>query len=840
MLYKHLLMKKIYILLLALCFFNGLNAQNINIPDIYFKNMLRAYGGFSLDKDGNTINNIDLNKDGEIQVNEALNVYYLEVPLDRSYPDYIIRDLTGIEYFKNLRGLNCEGNYISTLDVSMLKDLKELNATSSLVSLNISNLTNLEVLKISGRLTQYGGSQGMTSLDLKNSINLKELRVFGTDLGSLDLRHLTKLENVNITNNWKLVSLNLAQLTQLKSIVCSTNALESLNVSGDISLEILDCNTNSLISLDLTGLTNLKTIDCDLNQISSLNVSGMKNLTELDCRDNNLTSLDVTNTTLSELDFSGNKLKNIALPNIPLSSFYAFNNLLETINLKNGVKDIMSGIYFNLGNESTLKYICMDNIDWYEMQELRHGSGYNFEYNTYCTFIPGGKVYEIKGNQKVDIDKNGCDESDIIYPNLKFNITNGKIAGSVISNYNGDYSIYVEEGSHTITPILENTNYFMVTPTNTIVTFPSKSSPFIQNFCITPNGLHPDLEIVLLPLDVARPGFDTKYKLVYKNKGNVLQSGTINLAFEDAVLDVVISNPVVSSQNTNNLSWSFSNLKPFETHEITFTLNVNDPTETPAVNNGAILHYTATINSVDIDETPNDNTFTFNQTVVGSYDPNDKTCLEGAVITPSLIGEYVHYMIRFENKGTYAAQNIVVKDMIDLSKFDISTLVPTSSSHSYITKISASNKVEFIFENINLPFDDANNDGYIAFKIKTKPTLLVGDAFENEANIYFDYNFPVLTNKAKSTFKTLESQDFEFSNYFTLYPNPANDVLNINATQAIEIKSLAIYDVLGQLVIAVPNAKTVSNIDISKLRTGNYFIKVKSDKGSSSMKFIKN
>ena len=180
--------------------------------------------------------------------------------------------------------------------------------------------------------------------------------------------------------------------------------------------------------------------------------------------------------------------------------------------------------------------------------------------------------------------------------------------------------------------------------------------------------------------------------------------------------------------------------------------------------------------------------------------------------------------------------------MIDLTKFDISTLLPTSSSHPFVTKISEGNKVEFIFEGINLPFDDAANDGYVAFKIKTKPTLVVGDSFTNDANIYFDYNFPILTNKAISTFKTvsnLGTQDFEFSNYFTLYPNPVKDILNITATQSIEIQSLSIYDILGQLVIAIPNAKSVSTIDVSKLRTGNYFVKVKSDKGSSGMKFIK-
>ena len=72
-----------------------------------------------------------------------------------------------------------------------------------------------------------------------------------------------------------------------------------------------------------------------------------------------------------------------------------------------------------------------------------------------------------------------------------------------------------------------------------------------------------------------------------------------------------------------------------------------------------------------------------------------------------------------------------------------------------------------------------------------------------------------------------------------MYPNPVSDVLNVSSTQAIEIQSVAIYDILGQIVIAVPNAKSVSSIDVSKLRSGNYFIKVKSDKGSSSIKFIK-
>ena len=53
-----------------------------------------------------------------------------------------------------------------------------------------------------------------------------------------------------------------------------------------------------------------------------------------------------------------------------------------------------------------------------------------------------------------------------------------------------------------------------------------------------------------------------------------------------------------------------------------------------------------------MDEIPIDNIFNLTQTVVNSYDPNDKTCLQGKTVSSEVIGEYVHYLIRFENTGS--------------------------------------------------------------------------------------------------------------------------------------------------------------------------------------------
>jgi hypothetical protein len=197
----------------------------------------------------------------------------------------------------------------------------------------------------------------------------------------------------------------------------------------------------------------------------------------------------------------------------------------------------------------------------------------------------------------------------------------------------------------------------------------------------------------------------------------------------------------------------------------------------------------------------------------------------------------VHYVIRFENTGTFAAQNVVIKDMIDTTKFDIASLIPQSSSHPFVTRITNTNQVEFIFENINLPFDDANNDGYVAFKIKTKPTLVLGNTFTNTASIYFDYNFPIITNTTTTTVATLGNQDFDFGSVFALSPVPAKDFLTITTKQAVAVSSVNIYNTLGQLVQVITNP--TETIDVSGLQSGSYFVRITSDKGSATGKFLK-
>jgi Secretion system C-terminal sorting domain len=646
------------------------------------------------------------------------------------------------------------------------------------------------------------------------------------------------------------------------SIIIDTNGNNEIEVSEALVVNYLYIYNSNISSIDgIQFFTNLDTLVCNNNGLLSIDVTALINLTALFCGNNQLTTLNLNNNNLNNLNFSNNYINNFNSSALPALQFINgdFNNIttldfsnnynlvqgnfknnnLQSINFKNGNPFNIAAGSEMYQNNPNLQFICVNDDFVNSMQliiDTTTGVPSNVIVTSYCSFTPGGTYYTIQGNTKYDQANNGCDVSDINYANLKINLTDGTNSGTVIANGSGTYSLPVSAGTHTITPVLENPSYFTISPSTTSVTFPATASPYTQNYCISPNGVHNDLLVELIPITSARAGYDSQYKIKYKNKGTQTQSGTLNFTFQNTVQDVVATNPSPTTSVLNTLSWSFTNLLPFETREISIVLNVNSSVETPAVNSGDVLAFSSSIVGLT-DETPTDNSVEVNQIVVNSFDPNDKTCLEGTTISPTKIGDYVHYMIRFENSGTANAQNVVVKDIIDSAKFEISTLQFVDSSHPCITKISNGNRVEFIFEGINLSFTDATNDGYIVFKIKSKNTLVVGDQITNNANIYFDYNAPIATNTATSTYQALNNVDFDFGNYFTLSPVPAKDFLNITSKKQVEINSISVYNILGQLVQTFINPS--NELDVSTLKSGNYILKMTTENGILNTKFSK-
>ena len=103
-------------------------------------------------------------------------------------------------------------------------------------------------------------------------------------------------------------------------------------------------------------------------------------------------------------------------------------------------------------------------------------------------------------------------------------------------------------------------------------------------------------------------------------------------------------------------------------------------------------------------------------------------------------------------------------------------------------------EINFIFENINLPYEDIDepgSNGHVSFKIKPKDNVQIGDIIENKAYIFFDFNAPIITNTVSTEIvDNLSTTSFVQAENIKLSPNPAEDLVEIiNESNAADTKS---------------------------------------------------
>jgi len=380
----------------------------------------------------------------------------------------------------------------------------------------------------------------------------------------------------------------------------------------------------------------------------------------------------------------------------------------------------------------------------------------------------------LNGQVSLDVNGDGCGASpDVNLANLRVETTNGSEIISTFTNSNGYFQMFpTQEGTYTTT-IQSDYGYYSVSPSFVESIFTGYGNLEEANFCFTANQSINDLEISIIPLSDARPGFESLYALRYQNVGTEILSGNVVFDFDDTKLNYLNSSQSATIQTSNQLTFDYTNLNPFESRAITIRFQVIAP---PTVNIDDVLNFTATINPIPGDITEPNNIVELNQNVIGSYDPNDITVREGPEINIEDVDEFLHYVIRFQNTGTASAINVQVENTLD-PDLDWSTIELEYVKHAHYVEIMNGNKVKFIFENINLPDSTSNESashGYIAYKIKPKSTSSIGDIFYNSAEIYFDYNLPIYTNiVATEIVDNLSVDDFRIEEQY-IFPNPTN------------------------------------------------------------------
>lgn len=169
--------------------------------------------------------------------------------------------------------------------------------------------------------------------------------------------------------------------------------------------------------------------------------------------------------------------------------------------------------------------------------------------------------------------------------------------------------------------------------------------------------------------------------------------------------------------------------------------------------------------------------------------------------------------------------------ILDCSSNQVSDLNVSSLSHLSLLNCHENSQL------INLNIKNGSNELFLDFS--GNPSLFYVCADEgqltNVQNLIVQYGY---TNCQVNALCDLAVADFDLDKHFNIFPIPAGNSLNLEIQNTITMKSITIYDIIGQTVI-IPNTESVYAIDVSGLKTGVYFLKAITDKGTVLKKFIK-
>ncbi|MDT0295234.1 BspA family leucine-rich repeat surface protein [Mesonia ostreae] len=733
------------------------------------------------------------------------------------------------------------------------------NFNNPLSNWNVSNVTNMNSMFRDAE----SFNQPLSSWDVSNVTDMGNMfsckysntdSTFNQPLDSWDVSNVTKMNHMFFfaetfnqpLNNWDVS--NVTEMAEMFSVAASFNQpLDNWDVSNVIRM-----------------MSMFESADTFNQPLNNWDVSSVNNMTDMfrfnDAFNQPLSNWDVSNVTYMTGMFGYTELFNQPLDNWDVSNVYnmegifshavSFNQDLSNWNFNQSVslttflgEAFVSYSGLDVENyDALLSHLAFLNLSEDELGA--HDLKFCNQNARNALLINGWTIYgdsesencnSISGIILYDENNNGCDSNDAGISDFMVNTNNGEDDIFTYSS-NGYYELGTIGTNFTVS-LVNYPSYYTVSPPSIDVTF-TTSNTEVADFCVTANQTMKDLNVVLFPTSEARPGFEADYQLVVENIGTqTIANATVTLDFDDSMQSFVSANVTPASNTASQLTFNITNLQPLTFQTVDLAMQTFQP---PTVNGDDILSFTVNVSPSANDFTPNDNTFVYDQTVVNSYDPNDKQVLQGEEIEIDDADEYLNYLIRFQNTGTASAINVRILDTLH-PKLDYTTLRPVSASHNYRIEVTNENEVEFIFDGINLPDEYTNepaSHGFVAYKIKPKSDVAVGDFITGDAQIYFDFNAPIITNMVSTEIiDNLNVSIYDLANNISIYPNPTQNTLHIEVKNNQEVEQIKIYNLSGLELINIKDNKQQLNLE--SLSAGIYFIQIQTHLGTVNKRFIK-
>lgn len=324
-----------------------------------------------------------------------------------------------------------------------------------------------------------------------------------------------------------------------------------------------------------------------------------------------------------------------------------------------------------------------------------------------------------------------------------------------------------------------------------------------------------------------RPGFSNSSKLILNNFGcKNPKNVTVELSL-DSLIEFESSNLTPFSVTDSLIVWKFPG------DSMTSHIEVDIKTNQDAVI-GEFVHLNYSIYSDSIDVDSSDNYKSYYAPIVNGYDPNDISVTPKGVCDEFFVKKDTSlkftYKIRFQNTGNSKAIGVRLENKID-DNLNIKTLRVIGKSHDSLkVVIDSARRVNFYFDDINLPSKALNEEeskGYVIYEICSHKELKDSLMITNDASIFFDFNPPINTNVVKNTLIseippcTVSNLIYDFD-IIRFYPNPSNGVINVFDIN--EYNNVNIYNSLGQ---RVDFSMEANRLQITNPIPGIYLLQIK-------------
>ncbi|MBL0044717.1 MAG: T9SS type A sorting domain-containing protein [Flavobacteriales bacterium] len=353
---------------------------------------------------------------------------------------------------------------------------------------------------------------------------------------------------------------------------------------------------------------------------------------------------------------------------------------------------------------------------------------------------------------------------------------------------------------------------------------------------MVPTSLEADLTS-FLTAGAPRPGFSNSVSLKCRNEGTAATTGTMIYTFDTQQTPSQYYPPGVVAGNT--ITWNVPVLGISETFLASALM-----TTSVAAPIGTVLANSTTATAAPPDAAPGNDTYSAGLTVVGSYDPNDiqvsPTSLDMADMAAGLP---VTYTVRFQNTGTFLAEDVRIVDVVPLQLRE-SSFQLVGSSHPCQAQLHGG-LLQFLFNDIMLPdstSDETGSHGWVMFKMRPQNFLLPGASVGNGVSIYFDFNEPIYTNAAVFEIEQSTGVQEAPQDDLRLWPNPVTDVLNISLAGTSGTTTVTIIDVNGRVVRNIASAAVTGStftIPVSDLADGLYTLRIGNGLKVSHQRFVK-